>query len=459
MQNAFLISLLFASLLLLVGFVLRSSLRLLRVLYIPASVVGGLIGFAILQALPHLGDAPAAWGASIAGVLRGWPTPLICVVFAGLLLERSSHSFGEALRRGARSGLLAWIIIVGQLVIGLAVALVAVRPWREVPASFGQLLEISWAGGHGTSGAMADVYDSLNFPEGRHIAFFLATVGLIYGVVSGLALVNLAIRRGWTWAGRAEALGPGPGADADATPDQPAPAAFARVRGEVIDPLAFQIVILAIAFGVGYALQQGFIAAAGLVVSDETLRYLGNIPLFLFTLLGGWIVRSAMQAARIDGLIDGPSIARLVGVAMEFLIVSAIATMRIDALSGFVIPIVLLVVLAGAWSAFCLLVLARRILPRAYWFELGLLNYGFSTANTPQGFMLLRIVDPKLESGAAEDYAVAAPLSAPFIGGGIVTFAVMPWLLEAAGIVGGLVAAAVLLAALLGVALLLPRRE
>ena len=79
-------------------------------------------------------------------------------------------------------------------------------------------------------------------------------------------------------------------------------------------------------------------------------------------------------------------------------------------------------------GAVCLLVLAPRLLPRAYWFELGLLNYGFSTANTPQGFMLLRIVDPELKSGAAEDYAVAAPLSAPFIGGGVVTF-VLPWVL------------------------------
>jgi ESS family glutamate:Na+ symporter len=70
-------------------------------------------------------------------------------------------------------------------------------------------------------------------------------------------------------------------------------------------------------------------------------------------------------------------------------------------------------------------------LPRAYWFELGLLNYGFSTANTPQGMMLLRIIDPDLESGAAQDYAVAAPLSAPFVGGGVITFAVLPALLQA----------------------------
>jgi ESS family glutamate:Na+ symporter len=152
-----------------------------------------------------------------------------------------------------------------------------------------------------------------------------------------------------------------------------------------------------------------------------------------------------MRLLRVADLIDPPSIQRLVGVAMDVLIVAAIATMRIDALRSFFVPIVLLIGGAAAWSTFCLLVLAPRVLPRAYWFELGLLNYGFSTANTPQGFMLLRIVDPELKSGAAEDYAVAAPLSAPFVGGGVITF-MLPWALQQVGAVAVLAAAVVLIA-------------
>jgi ESS family glutamate:Na+ symporter len=52
-----------------------------------------------------------------------------------------------------------------------------------------------------------------------------------------------------------------------------------------------------------------------------------------------------------------------------------------------------------------------------------------ATATTAQGMMVLRIIDPEIETGAAEDYAMAAPLSSPFIGGGIITLAV-PFLLE-----------------------------
>jgi ESS family glutamate:Na+ symporter len=91
------------------------------------------------------------------------------------------------------------------------------------------------------------------------------------------------------------------------------------------------------------------------------------------------------------------------------------------------------------------------LLPRAYWFELGLINYGFSTAATAQGLMFLRMVDPRMRSGAAETYALAAPLTAPFVGGGVITFAVLPPLLSTVGalpVAAVVVAMVVVLAAL-----------
>lgn len=403
-----------ACVLLAAGLALRQLLPPLRVLYVPASVVAGLLGFGLIEGLRHVPAAREATTA-LAADLASWPGPLIAVVFAGLLLQRSGKTFGEAMRRGARSGALAWIIILGQVVIGLLIYATAVAPRYEgVPATFGQLPEISWSGGHGSSAGMAGIYEAQGFPQGRDLAFFLATCGLVYGVVSGLVFVNVAVRRGWVK--RMREWG-----DTRAEARVPVPLAYGRVDRAVMEPMALQIIILAAAFGTGLLLQAAFVRACGFYLSGETLAYIDKIPLFLFTLLGGWIVREAMHGLRIAHLIDGPSIDRLLGVAIEFLIVAAVATMRTESLASFALPIALLLAGAAAWSAFCLFVVAPRLLPRAYWFELGLLNYGFSTANTPQGFMLLRIVDPELKSGAAEDCAVAAPLSAPFVGGGIVT--------------------------------------
>ena len=452
MSDPFLVAILFACGLLLVGFALRAWLRPLAVLYVPASVVGGFLGFALVQTGLRLGpaglnDATAA----VAGSLSGWPGTLIAVVFAGLLLERSGKSFKDAAAGAARQGVVVWIIVLGEIAIGIGLTWLLVRPFYDVPPGFGQLIETGFAGGHGTAGAMGVLYrDALHFPAGRDLAFFFATVGLIWGVVSGIGFVNLGVRRGWlTRRSPADSPDARPASDTlnyerQTEPRRipvitgledradPPPAAFAVVRGEVIDPLLFQACILTAAFGVGWLLQLGFVGAAGRVLSDQTMRFLGNVPLFLFTLIGGLIVREVMHGLGVGDLIDPHSIRRLVAAAMELLIVAAIATLRVEALVAYFWPVLLLCVAGSAWCAFCLLVVCRRLLPKEYWFELGLINYGMSTATTAQGMLLLRIVDPDLESGAAEDYAAAAPLSAPFVGGGILTFT-LPLLLQRVG--------------------------
>lgn len=477
MEHPFTMAILFACGLLLVGFVLRVTVRPLQVLYIPASVVGGLIGFALLQAGLRSGPAPGAGSegvAEAAGTLRpiagelieqmaGWPGWLIAVVFAGLLLERSGKKFSDGMRLAARQGIVVWIITLGQVMLGLAASWMFIAPRYDVPPSFGQLIETGFAGGHGTAAAMAKVWsDVLSFDAGHDLAFFFATFGLIYGVVSGVFWVNVGVRCGWTRAGKVRV----PIVRGLEARHDPKPSAFARVSGEVVDPLVFQVLIVAAAFGVGMLLQWLFASGASALVPEameaaergKTLKAINNVPLFLFTLIGGWLVRTAMQLLGAGDLIDVQSIRRVVAAAMEFLIVAAIATLRIETLTAYWQPVLLLVVVGAVWAAICLLFVGRWLLPRAYWFELGLINYGMSTATTAQGLMLLRIVDPDLESGAAEDYAVAAPLSAPFIGGGVITVS-LPLILERAGELPVIATALLAMAVLFGLGFWMKRGE
>ncbi|MHC4991446.1 MAG: sodium/glutamate symporter family protein [Planctomycetota bacterium] len=430
-------AILVASGLLLIGFVLRVRVRLLQVLFVPASVIGGLLGLLCVQAAGS-SSALAEPAAQLAGTLRSWPAPLIAVVFAGLLMEHPSRSFVQSLRGAALAGIAVWIIVLGQVLLGLLATWLVIRHRYEVPAAFGQLIEAGFAGGHGTATALGTIYaDVLAFPAGSDLALFVATVGLIYSVVSGIVLVNIAVRRGWTRSGRIDVRLIS-GLEAR---EAPTPVALGRVRSEVIDPFAFQLLLVAGAFLIGAGLRAWFIEGVKHgsrliehfnVGSGDELDSLENVPLFLFTLLGGLLLRKMMTAFGVGDLIDAESIKRIVGIAMEFLIVAAIASLRLSEVATFGWPLLLLLLLGCVWTAICLLVISRQLLPRDYWFELGILNYGMSTGTTAQGMMLLRIVDRDLESGAAEDYALAAPLSAPFVGGGIITMT-LPLLLTRVG--------------------------
>jgi ESS family glutamate:Na+ symporter len=418
------IALLYVAALLALGFFLRVKLRLLQVLYIPAAIVAGLLG--LLASPSLLGLIPEG----VIAELKTWPGWLIAVVFAGMLLERPGRPFRDSVQLAARQGIMVWIIVLGEITIGVALTWLFIAGPYGVPLSFGQLIEAGFAGGHGTAAAMGEIYEALGFREGRDLGFFVATVGLIFGIVSGIVYVNIAVRRGWTRAGDVRI----PVITGLESRHEAIPSGVAKTRSEVLDPLVFQVLIVSAAYAVGLALY---------TFVSSLIPFVAQFPLFIFTLMGGLIVRASMSTLGIADLIDGESVRRICGLAMELLIVSAIASLDLSAVLALFLPVSLLLLAAFVWVGLCLLVIGRRLLPRRYWFELGILNYGMSTGTTATGLMLLRVIDRDLESGAAEDYALAAPLSAPFVGGGMITFS-LPVLLARFG--GGPVVAGLVLA-------------
>ena len=422
------IAFLFASGLLLTGLFLRAKIELLQLLYVPAAIIGGLIGLAALEGGQATVGLGLEWIPEQAGMivdeLHAWPGWLIAVVFSGLFLDKPGRSLKESLRAAARQANMVWIICLGQATLGLTAVWLIIQPLHlgpfdgDVPTYFGQLIEAGFAGGHGTSAALGEVYREMGFAEAKDLAFFMATVGLIYSVVSGVFFVNLGVRRGWTRAGNVQIPRLG-GLEARGRPES---IGLGKVNAEVLDPLVFQALILGAAYAVGLALQK----LVGLACD--------GLPLFMFTLIGGWLVRDVMRLLGIADLIDPGTIRRLVAAAMEFLIVAAIASLNLVLVAKAIVPLSILLAVAFAWTAVCLVYIGRRLLPSAYWFELGIINYGMSTGVTASGLMLLRIIDKDFDSGAAEDYALAAPLFSPFVGGGLVTVVVFPSMLRSLGI-------------------------
>ena len=422
------IAFLFSSGLLLIGLFLRAKIKLLQLFYVPAAIIGGLIGLAALQGGQATVQLGLEWiperAAVIVDELRTWPGWLIAVVFAGLFLDKPGRSLKESLRGAVRQGNMVWIICLGQVALGLTAVWLIIQPLDlglfegDVPIYFGQLIEAGFAGGHGTSAALGEVYEEMGFAEAKDLAFFMATVGLIYSVASGVFFVNLGVRRGWTRAGNVPIPRLG-GLEARGRSES---IGLGKVNAEVLDPLVFQALILGAAYAVGLALQK----LVGLAC--------GGLPLFMFTLIGGWLVRDVMRLLGIADLIDPDTMRRLVAAAMEFLIVAAIASLNLVLVAKAIVPLSILLMVAFAWTAVCLVYIGRRLLPSAYWFELGIINYGMSTGVTASGLMLLRIIDKDFDSGAAEDYALAAPLFSPFVGGGVVTVVVFPRMLQSLGV-------------------------
>ncbi|MDH4063156.1 MAG: sodium:glutamate symporter, partial [Acidobacteriota bacterium] len=318
----------------------------------------------------------------------------------------------------------------GQYVVGLLVTWLVLTPIFGTPALFACLIEVGFSGGHGTAAAMASVFTDLGFPAGGALGQMSATVGLVAGVVGGVALIQYGVRRGFTAEVRSDDARVAAIDDTGLVPPEARrPIALGSISTVVMEPLTLHVAIVSLAVLVGWALLLGI---------RSIHPALQGFPLFPLAMVGGMLIQ--VVADRLGAAIwfDRGAFQRIMGLALDLLVVAAIASLQLDLFLQNVVPFSLLMLAGVVWVIASFLVLAPRML-REYWFEQGIVVYGTQTGVAAVGLMLLRIVDPHHRTPAAQAFAARSMVTSPLLGGGLVT-ATMPLLLQQCG-VGGMLAA------------------
>ena len=400
--------------LLICGKLIRLACPLLQKLYLPSSVIGGLLGLILLAtgAVRLPAEAVAAMGK-----LPGF---LINVIFAAIFLGVVTPKLGTicklALPQLCMGQLLAW----GQYVIGLGIAGFLLAPWFGVHPAVGNLLEIGFEGGHGTVGGMAQTFRDFGMEEGIALGFTVATVGMILGIVVGMALINWALRKKiirsvQTFArrGKAEKLG------IYRAKRRPA-AGVQTVLSDSIDSLAWHIALIGVAILIGFGLLKGLQHLEIWVLPHAKTRVFGGFPLFPLCMIGGVLLQSFCHRVKLDYLIDHGQMQRLSGAALDFLVVSAVATIKLSVVARNWLPLLILMVAGLAWSVVLLLFVAPRLF-RTAWFECAIAEFGQGLGVTATGLMLLRTVDPDSKTPAAASFGYKQLIHEPFMGGGLWT--------------------------------------
>ena len=138
--------------LLTVGKVLRVQVPLLQRLYLPSSVIGGVVGLILFSSCGSL------FPAELKETMSKCPGFLINVIFATIFLGAAVPKVADVVRFALPQLALGQLIAWGQYVVGLGLAGVFLTRVFDVPAAFGNLLEIGFEGGHGTVGGMTDSF-------------------------------------------------------------------------------------------------------------------------------------------------------------------------------------------------------------------------------------------------------------------------------------------------------------
>ncbi|QVJ02406.1 hypothetical protein KGD82_07625 [Nocardiopsis eucommiae] len=175
---------------LLLGLLVRALVPLTRRLFLPAALIGGFLGLVCGQYVLDIVPAgmSATWS-SLAGVL-------IAVVFAPMLLGQRLPPFREAAREAGAQIWMSYFSTFVQVAVPALLVFAVLGPLFGTDPLLSTIFEASWSGGHGTAAGMDETWTALGWPDGTPLALFAATVGLVYGVVMGTVLLNIAAKRG-----------------------------------------------------------------------------------------------------------------------------------------------------------------------------------------------------------------------------------------------------------------------
>ena len=403
-------------LLLLAGKFLRVRLRFLQKLYLPSSVIGGLLGLLILQLSgEHL---PPAWTA-------GWsrlPGLLINVIFAALFLGVTMPPLRTIWRKAGPQLAYGQIVAWGQYVVGMGLVLAFLGPLFGVPALFGVIVPVGFEGGHGTAAGLVETFRDIGWEDGVDYGLASATAGIMSAIVVGMILVNWAARRGIITRFRPfDSLTETETAGIYPVDDRPH-AGHQTVMPDSLDSLALHLGVIGLSILTGVALKTVLMWVEGHLPGMGEHAVMRAFPLFPLCMIGGLIVQACMSRFSKINVVDHGLMQRIAGTALDFLVVAAVSTIRLEVVARGFLPFAVIVVGGILWNVFCVMWLAKRMLPNA-WFERAMAEMGQSMGVTATGLLLLRVVDPEQETDAPAAFGYKQLLHEPFMGGGLWTSA------------------------------------
>lgn len=370
----------------LIGFLVREIVKPIQKLFLPASLIGGLIALIVGQQVLGIAEIPSSFSS--------FSSVLIAPIMAALL-------FGVSITKKKMAGFLDYICVEQaiygmQMCVGAGLGAALALLWPGLPKGWGSMGVFAFQGGHGNAGAAGETYIGLGIPENMSVGMVLATFGLIVAMLMGMVMVNIGVRKGWAKFVKDPQKQPAWYYGGALPEDKRLPVGKSVTSAISINHLALQAAWLLIAVFAGRMLIQ-FI---GLFWSGVDV-----LPTVIQGILGGGIVWNLARLVKLDKFMDVKLIHQMGGFCLEVVVLTAMATLDIELITTFIVPILAytlicsLITMAMAFG-FC------RLFCKEEWFEKALMAFGVGTGNTATGLALVRAVDPDSESSAPDNHGV-----------------------------------------------------
>ena len=314
--------------------------------------------------------------------------------------------------KGSLVGLKSGAVIVGsymaQAIAGMVITiLLGYTLMPNLFKSAGILLPMGYGQGPGQANNIGSSYESLGFVGGQSFGLAIAAAGYLCACIMGVIYINILVKQGKIQR-----------QDYQDMVDKVTVDTFQHENevpiSESLDRFSIQVVLVLLVYLATYLITWGITSA--LTAFAPGVGNMLNSLLWGFNFIIGsalaMLTRMFMQKAKKVNLIhrqyqNNYLLNRISNFAFDIMIVTGIASIEIEKLSGLWLPFILMAVAGAVVTMLHLRYVCRKVYP-GYYYE-GLMSmYGMMTGTISSGVLLLRELDPEMKTPAGNNLVLGS---------------------------------------------------
>lgn len=381
---------------------LQKLIKPLRRLMIPSSVLGGFLLLGVMWLVRALGGGEIV----TTSLLEMITYHGLGLGFAAMALRSMEKKQDKRSRTGAFDcGVTVVCGYLMQAVVGLAVTLLLYKLIGGFFAS-GILLPMGYGQGPGQAYNWGHTYElQYGFANGTSFGLTVAAMGFVSASVGGVIFLNHLRRKGVIHRELGEDVQEQLSVS-DFEGENEIPQSESMDKFSVQMALVFGSYLIAYLFmyGVNCLIETGVLGGLG-----STLQSLIWGFQFLFSTLAAMLVKAVMRALKNKGVIkreytNNYMQNRIAGFMFDLMVVSSIAAIDLSAFTkpDFLVPLTIICILGAVTTYAYLRFVCKRVFPM-YEYEAFASLYGMQTGTASTGAILLRELDPRFETQAADN--------------------------------------------------------
>lgn len=389
------------SFLLLLSVWLRAKVTFLQKYLVPAGIIAGTLGFALIN-LGWIGyPSPEGWVPLKVGDFGMISFHLFSFGFGIIGLGCfSTHTKGRSMTliKGALwIDLLFWLFYGLQATVGYGITeLYAKITGSDLTAATGFLAGFGFAFGPGQALSVGMSWQNdYGLPDCVSMGLAYAAAGFMVANFVGVPLANWGLRKGYATYGTKElssdflkGLRP---------EDKRVPACQLTTHSGNVDTFALHFAVAATVYGLGWIVC--YVLKYFVLPPNYQTASFGFI--YLYALFAGMIVRLVINHTAANAFYSDDAQNRILGTTIDYMIISALMAVSAATVMKYFIPFILVIVVCTLITLLGVLYLGRRV--GSFGLERLLVVFGLVTGTAASGLALLRIVDSDFKTPAAAE--------------------------------------------------------